>query len=359
VQPWNNFFPPPAPHVAVKWETFHLLRKGGQPWVLLPAAPAAARQALELYPAQTTQARWAKSAFRLALQCGWFPRTEPLTLARTQTHAWEVFLQRISGRTEFPTVAALAGNPAATGQRVVFLIFNHQGQPQWVVKAGVGESATTLIERETTILKSLPARCSGVPILRGEFSQDNVRAFAMDYCPGAAPANHSAAAPGPILSQWIDRSREIPILELPAVQQLAAACEREPWFDKWRQTIASARVHPVIMQGDFAPWNIKVHAGQWLVLDWERGELTGVPGWDWFHFVVQPQILVQRLAPEAIGKKVRNLLGSAEFQAYARTTKCQEHTAALLLAYLAHIIHIVRPSEGLEAAKQLWEYFRA
>lgn len=355
VQPWNDFFPPPAPEVAVEWDQFQLLRKNGHPWLLLPATATLARQALELYPAQTPRARWAKTALRLALSLGWFPRTEAMRLARTPNQPWEIFLQQITRRKKFPAVAALAGNPATAGQRLVFLIFNDHAKPQWVVKAGVGESATTLIERETAILKSLAPGRPGVPIVRGEFSQDHLRAFAMDYCPGTSPATAADAAPSPILSQWIDRSRELPVLELPAMQRLAAVCKRESWYDSWRQAVAPANVHPVIMHGDFAPWNIKVQNGQWTVLDWERGELTGVPGWDWFHFVIQPEILVQGHAPAVIGKRVRRLLSSAEFQAYARATKCQDLAHTLLQAYLAYVIHILRPAEGLETTKQLWK----
>ena len=45
--------------------------------------------------------------------------------------------------------------------------------------------------------------------------------------------------------------------------------------------LGSRLVSSVVFHGDFAPWNIKVdRAGAWMVLDWERGELHGVPCWD-------------------------------------------------------------------------------
>ena len=58
-------------------------------------------------------------------------------------------------------------------------------------------------------------------------------------------------------------------------------------------------------------------AGAWTVLDWERGELTGIPGWDWFHYVIQSGILVGRLATSGLGSAPGVLLRSEAFQQYA------------------------------------------
>lgn len=51
-----------------------------------------------------------------------------------------------------------------------------------------------------------------------------------------------------------------------------------------------------------------------MVLDWERGELAGIPAWDWFHFVLQPAILVAREDTAALVRRLEGLLASADFQ---------------------------------------------
>ena len=57
--------------------------------------------------------------------------------------------------------------------------------------------------------------------------------------------------------------------------------------------LAEAVFHPALAHGDCAPWNAKISNGACTLLDWERGELAGIPGWDWFHFVIQPAVLVR------------------------------------------------------------------
>jgi hypothetical protein len=359
--PWQRIFALPPSRTAVKWERSFLFRKGGQPWLLLPAAGTPASRGLDLYPAQTAKARLAKTVLRLALRCGWFPRAETITIARTRANAWEGFLQQLSGGLDFPTVASLAGHPAAAGQRLIFLVFNEQQHPQWVVKVGISGTSAALIEHESKVLKSLPAQLAGLPARLGDFAQGELRAFAMDYCAGVAPSPKAAAKLSTLLNQWIDPQREMPLLELPAVQELAKALASAPWFNSWRQRVASLRVRPVVMHGDFAPWNIKEspQTGAWTVLDWERGAVTGVPGWDWFHFVLQPEILVRRQPAAAVAARARALLQSAAFQSYARATGISGHEPAVLLAYLAHAAEVIRPAEGLEVTRQVLEEFCA
>jgi hypothetical protein len=243
---------------------------------------------------------------------------------------------------------------------LIFLVFNSEQQPQWVIKAGIGGASAALIEHESKVLKSLPAHLAGLPARLGDFAQGELRAFAMDYCAGTAPSPNAEAQLSTLLNQWIDPQRELPLLELPAVQELAKACASAPWFNTWRQQVALLRIRPVVMHGDFAPWNIKVspQTGDWTVLDWERGDVNGVPGWDWFHCVLQPEILVHRRPASAVAARARELLQSAAFQSYARATGINGHEPAMLLAYLAHAVEVIRPAEGLEVTRQVLEEFR-
>ena len=113
-------------------------------------------------------------------------------------------------------------------------------------------------------------------------------------------------------------------------------------------------VHPAIYHGDLAPWNIKVSpAGAWTVLDWERGEPTGIPGWDWFHYVIQSGILVGRLSTPVLAQRVESLLRSDAFKQYAARAGILGCERDLVLAYLLHVVEVLKPSEGLAASREL------
>ncbi|MEK7780238.1 MAG: phosphotransferase, partial [Verrucomicrobiota bacterium] len=195
----------------------------------------------------------------------------------------------------------------------------------------------------------------GVPSLRGEFETDWLRAFALDFCPGESPSLDAEFAPYDLLTAWIQPQRKVSLIQLPALRRLQELVTTKPELVALWKNLAEVEVHPAIVHGDFAPWNIKVapRDGSWLVLDWERGERDGVPGWDWFHFVIQPELLVKRRKPEAIAQKLLTFLTSQPFQTYAAAAKIVGHERGLLCAYLAYFTQVVRPSEGCEAAEEL------
>jgi hypothetical protein len=358
--PWQALFADEISAEQARREPYFVLRKNQAPWLLLPAAAQLAPQAVELYPAQSAKARLVRALLRTALSCGWFPRAERIELPRSAHSPWEQFLAKLAQSSGPPAIASLAGNPASDGQRLVLLVFNAAGRPQGVVKVGLGGRAARLIQAEVGALKSLPAGLRGAPLVRGEFSHDQVQAFAMDYCRGSAPGATDKHQLSALMHAWIRPGVEKPFLELSAVRDLVAAANTVPGIAKWEQSVARLNVHPVVMQGDFAPWNIKVApvTRDWTVLDWERGDLNGVPGWDWFHYVMQPEILVKRRPVAAVAARMRGLLTSTAFQAYARTAGIGGHEPAVLFAYLAHAVAVIRPSEGLTVTRQLMEEFR-
>jgi hypothetical protein len=113
-------------------------------------------------------------------------------------------------------------------------------------------------------------------------------------------------------------------------------------------------MRPAIFHGDFAPWNIRaLPSGDWMVLDWERGDPRGLPGWDWFHFVIQPAILVRKAGIEELIRLVETLLANDAFRAYVQKALIQGFERELLLAYLLHVVEVIRPSEGLEQNREL------
>ncbi len=358
--PWTELFTAPDGPGEARRESFFLLRKRQHPWLLLPADSRAARNALELYPAQTLKARLAKTALNLALTAGWFPRAERVHLSRNPATPWEQFLQAVTGGNCCPAIASLAGNPASDGQRLVFLGFDQTHRPAWVVKVGLRGRAASLIAREATMLQTLPANLPGRPQFRAGFNHGDCQAFAMDYYAGnSAPVTSDDHVLGKFLQAWIQPQREIRLLDLPALQELANLNNSGGPTEATPSAAANASIRPVIMHGDFAPWNIKVGRadGRWTVLDWERGDLNGVPGWDWFHYVVQTELLVKRQPPAAVADRLQALLNGPAFQHYTEQTRTCGWERYLLRAYLSYTVQVIKPSEGLNEVKQLCKHF--
>jgi hypothetical protein len=115
-------------------------------------------------------------------------------------------------------------------------------------------------------------------------------------------------------------------------------------------------VRGTLHHGDFAPWNIRaINVSNVQVFDWERGNLRGIPGWDWFHFIIQTAILARRLSAECVAAEVEQLLLSPRFEKYAAVAGIGEIARPLALGYLLHHQWAVRPREGGQAAGQLFD----
>jgi hypothetical protein len=160
------------------------------------------------------------------------------------------------------------------------------------------------------------------------------------------------------LNSWIAEARRVSLGELPDWLRLEQVAGNN-WFAPFAERLRAQAVHPAICHGDFAPWNIKVSPqGEWVVLDWERGELEGVPGWDWFHYVLQPAILVERLRTAELLRKADDLLASDSFREYAKRAGISGMERELMLAYLLHCVAVIQPSEGAAQTRELLEALR-
>lgn len=344
---WQALFAPCAPESAGATVVLHEVRRGGEPLLLLPARGALAARALALYPAQTARARAAKTLLQFALRLGLKSVLEKVRLPVAGNDGFAKFLSETAGLPAgpLPDFAVLAGNPRAPGRRFVLLLFGADGRPAAVVKAGVSETAQHLVAVEAEFLQRAPANSPGLPRLRGTFQARGARAFALAFFAGSSPNPDDSKKLGDLLGAWLATNQQVRVRELGAWRRLAAAGSESP-LPVALQTLAEARVHPALTHGDFAPWNVKVSRGQWTVLDWERGELAGVPGWDWFHFVMQPAVLVRREGTEDLLARFERLLDSAYFSKYAGRAGIGEQGRVLALAYLAYCTRVTRQTEG-------------
>ena len=336
--------------------SLHAVSRGGKPFLFLPSDNRAAATALEIYPAQTAKARMAKAALGMMLRVGLRAGLRETSLTISSTDPFAAFLRaaaRVEPGEPF-SFAVLTGNPSAPGRRHVFLLFNSASEPVAVVKAGATNRARELIAHETSLLSAFASALTGLPKVRGACELDNLFAFAMDFIEGTSPGEDAGGELEKIFSSWVDSAKQIELGETAAWQRLVQAHGAAAMPDAVRG-LETLRVFPVLMNGDFAPWNVKVSAGLWTVLDWERGERVGIPAWDWFHFVVQPAVLVRRETTAATMARLEKLFTSAEFQRYAERCGIVGAEWKLAFAYVDYCINVTRQTEGLNLLQMLRE----
>jgi hypothetical protein len=342
-----------------------VLKKDSEPLLVLPRNGSTAAAALDLYPAQTSLARAAKAFWRLTVPFGWAPSSEHDTLMVDPEDPFLRFLNSLAqgsppNRTP-TTFAILAGNPKAPGRRFLVLVFDPGGKPIAVVKAGLDLKAVKLIEKEVTFLTSATGGTPGLPAIRQRFAHGPLSAFATDYVDGESPGPKNSSGIVPLLHSWLYRDRKLRVDELLAWQRLAEAAKDDDLFARVQRRLSSLKVNPAVFHGDFAPWNIKVSRvnDSWTVLDWDRGEWVGPPAWDWFHFVLQPAILVQRQSGRTLARTAEALLASPAFTQYAESANLGSRIREWLLAYLLHCHHVLKPAEGSPRIPELLKLLSA
>ncbi len=357
--PWQALFPAPVGGERPATWRFRLVRKHGQPLVLVPTRRAVLKEALGLYPAQTSAARLARRLLGVNLRLGLTLGTEGVTLSTDRNAAFLRFLLSTDMSPDEACFALLCGNPSAPGRRFILLVFDRQGRPAKLVKVGVGATARALIQTEAVFLKSMSREQLNAPALLGEFHEGEAEALALEYAPGQSPNLNSTEPLAELLGRWIQREHTVRLGDLPTWKRLASVAQSHPQYRSLESRLAAAQCHPAVFHGDFAPWNIRVNpvTSRWVVLDWERGEQAGPPGWDWFHFVVQAEMLVRRARPGAIVARLESLLAGAAFRQYAAEAGIEDLARPLLKAYLLYSLEVLRPVEGARTLRETLEEF--
>jgi hypothetical protein len=176
----------------------------------------------------------------------------------------------------------------------------------------------------------------------------------MPYCFGNNPQSDEGIEK--VLQSWLNTDSPKPLEALHTWQAMTEACAGKPGFQRVNEQLAAQPIMTTVQHGDLTPWNIRVNqSGAWNVFDWERGESEGVPGWDWFHFVVQTSILTRRQSTERVAHDIEALISSDRFRHYAAKARISDITKPLFLAYLLRQKWVVQPEEGAQATSELYE----
>ena len=76
-------------------------------------------------------------------------------------------------------------------------------------------------------------------------------------------------------------------------------------------TLERTIVPSTIVHGDFAPWNLRTHAGKLSAFDWEYGEIDGLPLIDQVHFRLQLGLEMERWDLDAAVAFLRGMTDDA------------------------------------------------
>ena len=346
---------PTGQPIEFEWR---LIRRKNRPFLLMPISGMSLRVSLGLYSAQRRRARIWRSVLPLLLntpaaaffQRIHFPTDTSLEIMR--------FLAEQSGMPaeQLRAPAIKFGGMERQKSRLVLLACDQTYRPVKVIKLGLDAEGRAATEREADLLEKLPANTIGCIRMTGRLATPKISAFATAYYPGGS--QNDDAGLETLFHSWLNQEPAVPLDHLDSWRELettVAVAEPVAW-PVLRAALAGKKIRTTLHHGDFAPWNIRAVNSQNLqAFDWERGNLRGIPGWDWFHFIVQTSILARRLSVERVAAEVEELLQSPRFEQYAAAAGISEIIKPLLLAYLLHHRWVVCPLEGGHSVEELHE----
>lgn len=336
---------------------WRLIYRFGRPFLLLPAAMREAQAGLKIYSAQRPQAKIWRKLVPLMFKtpaARFFPRH------RYRADAASEIMQFMAQQTAMP--ASRLATPAIMfsgtdyKSRVTLLLCDADRRPRRVIKIGLNSAWRKVTDQEASLMEQLPSHLPGCMKVTGKLSTPSLFAFAMDYAPGVSPADDSGLEK--LFHAWLNPSPAVPLTSLEIWRDLAAkvtASDLAVW-DTLQAALAEKQVRTTLFHGDFSPWNICVTSSQQIqAFDWERSHLQGIPGWDWFHFIIQTSILARKNSAARAAAEAEQLLHSPRFQRYAAEAGISDIAQPLLLAYLLHYLWTFKPMEGAETTRELFE----
>jgi len=360
---WHDLLASPD-GTEVKPRRFSIVRKKGQSFLYLPADDRiAADTTLRLYPAQTLFARTMVRIASWFIRSGFLPFSERITIPVSQHTALGAFFKGLIPEShDVPRFGILGGNLKTPGRRLIFLLFDTNHQPRVVVKVGISPKARELIQIEQDFFFQQHPQFEGLPEALAQYKGVDACAIAYRYVEGAPPLHHQRGGIETLLNSWISDSEPVPLTDLPIWKELEVLRQENPGLEPVFQALQETRIRPVLCHGDFAPWNIRVppsaKEGNWVVMDWERGCLNGLPAWDWLHYTIQYNAMVRHMPPEEILSDLNTLWENPAFLSYARRTGIEKITRELTLLYFLYLLRYFAPRDNIPAIHLLMEKFR-
>ena len=359
---WENLFEPTGGKEA-SLRQFFIVRKRGLPFLYLPENRALLDATLRLYPAQTRSARAKRNLVSRLSRMGLQVFHENITISVSpHSRLGGFFRKLVPGCENVPSFGVLGGNVKTLGRRYTFLLFDLSNRPVVVVKLGISEHARHLIRAEQDFFFPQAPGQPGTPEALDLYRGEDADAIAYRYVEGICPSADQDEMIEQLLSAWVHPGKPVGLSELAIWPRLEKLHVDNPGLEPVFAKLQKTPIRPVLHHGDFAPWNIRISPSggksHWVVLDWERNQPCGLPGWDWFHYVIQYDTLVRHSLPEVSLSHLETLWTNPSFQRYARLTGIEEIVKELTLIYFLYLLYYVSPSDNAMALSLLAEKFR-
>jgi hypothetical protein len=281
-----------------------------------------------------------------------------LPLAQREVGVWG-FLANV------PSHAAIQIGTSGPYQKASALLISEQGTGLALAKIALVPSADPMVRKEAGWLRELAGvgeMADDVPKLLAEGETGDGRRYLVT---SLAPSFKTTTAFTPAHAQFIRRlgGARMEVMNFNASpcceylertlaeldSQLAHKDSRqlEDALHDCRARLAGSTYPFVFTQGDFAPWNVRLHRQGIFVFDWEYARMGGNPLADVYHYH-----LIQRAAPgRNISRRfvaaVMRFVHQVAQQLYPDWRWRTREVSALALAYLLEVlIHYCQASGG-------------
>lgn len=254
-----------------------------------------------LYPGYSLGGRIVRRWLRLLAYAGMFP-ARPVA---SKTPYW----LGVGGLTPANVGGVAVLHSAGGGyEKWVLQIRGPNGNVVAYGKLANGAKARALIARERAALMNVPVGLS--PKVLDLAEAYGCSLLLMSPLPGRAPPTDLPLDP----SAWrLMRRMQRPdagVFEIASHPWWQARMRKHATVSAWASVLAGRHWPVWINHGDFTPWNVCVHDGEWRLLDWEFAAVDGFPLLDVVHYVLQVACLVKHWSPHLARDRARAWIGS-------------------------------------------------
>jgi hypothetical protein len=306
------------------------LRKGDRLLLALPMVQEASSQALGLYQPQRFLAKSMVGLLEILLKI----RCAGLLLPKIKHPKRDHVLATpaLEG-IDHGTCGVLLGSPEHKVRRA---IASYRKNSEWeVAKVSIGEAGRFNLEREASVLAKLYGKANGVPPLLGIHYFKDLTLLRMPYLTGQPVKYGQIDEALSLLESWLDHSPHQGIDTFSEWDAISKVLGNIAHGDKALDKLSRERLCPVICHGDFARWNLRMTNNGLLALDWEWGQLHGMPGLDLVHYFLQDARLVDKLSPVEAVRKAILAMESQRCADYFKWTGWSENPVLPIIASLA------------------------
>jgi hypothetical protein len=267
-----------------------LIRRNGHILLALPENRTAAARTLRLYQPQRQAARLMVNGLQCLVTCGLHPRIP---------WRWEPSANpQPSAPHDFATIPKTCGILLGSSEhRIRRAVASYQTPTGWeVAKVAFGPDGVTLLEREAQTLDRLSHAVVAAPSFLGLHHGDGMSVLRMPYLTGRPIKAGDFTAALALLETWVSNHPLMRADQFTEWDFIQRALNCMTGAERALGQLSELKLKPVICHGDFARWNLLQQPnGNLVVLDWEWGLESGMPGLDLVHYFLQDARLVKRL----------------------------------------------------------------